>query len=238
MPFKISSQHVPIAEVPVLLTVDVKALSSKPGTSDNRLQQLGDIFSYDPSLEQSIVKQYENVRAQPKTSGKSLSSTPPLPERHSKNTSSATTGRSPAVGREDERIRIINEKLSSLALGRGGQRSPESPAPAASSRSTHSNCTGAEAARKYLAEDTLERKDNFAAIWDATRSVSSTGPPSDEDVLRAYFTFDGDRESAIRHLTALLYLKELGFPADDIHNALLLSNGNREDALEQLLHTK
>lgn len=91
-----------------------------------------------------------------------------------------------------------------------------------------------EVASLYLPDETDERREHFARVWRETRSLGPP-PPTDIEVLRAFFTFEGDVDKAICHLRPYMALKELGFPEEDICTTLLLYNNNQEEALEHLI---
>ena len=94
--------------------------------------------------------------------------------------------------------------------------------------------TGADLAGLYLPDETADRRSQYAAIYDQTRSIDPE-PPTDIEALRAYFTFEGDVIKAVAHLRCFMSLKELGFPDDEISTALIMHNNNQEQALEYLI---
>ncbi|PJF18220.1 hypothetical protein PSACC_01967 [Paramicrosporidium saccamoebae] len=90
---------------------------------------------------------------------------------------------------------------------------------------------GKELSLLYLPDDTAERRAAFSRLYLATREIQ----PTDMDVLRAFFLFEGEVEGAVKYLTAFISLNEFGFPEDQISTALLLYKNNMEEALEHLM---
>lgn len=107
------------------------------------------------------------------------------------------------------------------------------PRPASLNDPTALEAYAAELGRSYLPQDGPERQAAFALLYIRTRKVGS--PPTELDVLKAFFIQDGDADKAEAYLQAFVSLQELGFPDDQITTALLLNNNNMEEALEYLM---
>lgn len=186
-------------------------------------------------LENRIVEKYEKKLLQqstivsPTISKKSLSpsqsassKSPPLSTAYA----STTIAAPPVHETIDKANRAADKALF-------GEDKNDGMATSRTQQTIASDKSGEEIALLYLPDETPARQAQLSQIWMRTRSLSTT--PNDIEVLKAYFTFDGNVQQSVQHLSSYIALKELGFPDDDISKALLQYNNNQEEALEYLI---
>lgn len=58
---------------------------------------------------------------------------------------------------------------------------------------------------------------------------------SESDALQAFFLYEGDESKGKAYLDNLATLRDLGFPADKVEQALLKHDNDQEKALEYLM---
>lgn len=242
------------------LTVDLRALMASSRSDPTHLSSLAS-FSYDAKLERTILERWERRHRTRASNGERG---PGKDEAHIKAISEALEsvslrGTRAGAGEDGPSTAKTSppstaaKKLSppprdvptTTGTAASSSLPPSYPQAAPSSslgpptqtnrpESVATPASASELASLYLPDETSERREQFARIWQDTRSLGPP-PPTDIEVLWAFLTFEGDAAKATTHLQAYIALKELGFPKDDICTTLLLYNNNQEEALEHLI---
>jgi hypothetical protein len=141
----------------------------------------------------------------------------------------------------------MNNVAISVKTAPNPQSSNPSQSPKTSSPPAYSpvinkrpNLTGDNLQRKaeemgalYLPDDTSERRENLVRVFIASQQL--TNPPTDVEILSAFFLYDGDADKAAAHLRSFSQLEELGFTNENITQALYLNGAKFDEALDHLM---